>query len=136
MKLVTKTFASLGLVAAATLVIPPAAAFAMAGGSSATTMSGAASPNGVTSPSAMTSPSGQTASPATSSSSDTGPEALTPRLIRQAQLTLDGDGIHVAIDGVMGPQTRAALRTYQRQAHLQVTGDLDDATLAHMHLPS
>lgn len=34
------------------------------------------------------------------------------------------------IDGVMGAQTRDALRAYQKQHGLSVTGQLDDATLA------
>lgn len=36
------------------------------------------------------------------------------------------------IDGVVGPQTTAALKAYQKQNGLSVTGRLDDATLAKL----
>lgn len=37
-----------------------------------------------------------------------------------------------AIDGVLGPQTSAALRAYQKEQGLSATGRLDDATLAKL----
>jgi peptidoglycan hydrolase-like protein with peptidoglycan-binding domain len=36
------------------------------------------------------------------------------------------------VDGVMGPQTSAALRAYQKAEGLNATGRLDDATLAKL----
>ena len=35
-----------------------------------------------------------------------------------------------SIDGLVGPQTRAALRSFQQKEHLPVTGELDNATRA------
>jgi lipoprotein-anchoring transpeptidase ErfK/SrfK len=39
-----------------------------------------------------------------------------------------------SLDGVMGSQTRAALRVFQQQENLPVTGSLNDATLASLTL--
>jgi peptidoglycan hydrolase-like protein with peptidoglycan-binding domain len=36
------------------------------------------------------------------------------------------------IDGVMGPQTAAALREYQRAENLRITGQLDAATVSSL----
>jgi peptidoglycan hydrolase-like protein with peptidoglycan-binding domain len=36
------------------------------------------------------------------------------------------------IDGVYGPRTAAALKAYQQSQQLEVTGQLDDATLARL----
>jgi lipoprotein-anchoring transpeptidase ErfK/SrfK len=35
-----------------------------------------------------------------------------------------------SIDGLIGPQTRAALRSFQQREHLPITGELDNATRA------
>lgn len=49
--------------------------------------------------------------------------------IGQAQERLKTLGFHPGpIDGVLGPRTKAALRQYQTQHNLPVTGGLDDAT--------
>jgi len=51
-------------------------------------------------------------------------------LIRQAQERLQIEGFYRGFaDGVHGPQTREALRQYQRTRALSVTGELDAATL-------
>jgi hypothetical protein len=50
--------------------------------------------------------------------------------IRQAQKRLQEAGFAPGdIDGVLGPQTRTALRQYQAKHGLPKTGDLDEATL-------
>jgi lipoprotein-anchoring transpeptidase ErfK/SrfK len=50
-----------------------------------------------------------------------------------AQLALWRQAISAGpMDGLWGPQTRAALRAFQRKAGLPPTGDLDDATLARL----
>jgi lipoprotein-anchoring transpeptidase ErfK/SrfK len=47
----------------------------------------------------------------------------------EAQLALARQGISSgSLDGAIGPQTRAALRAFQRKEHLAVTGELDATT--------
>lgn len=49
--------------------------------------------------------------------------------VLQAQERLHAAGFAPgAMDGTLGPQTRAALRQYQKQHGLPVTGELDEAT--------
>jgi peptidoglycan hydrolase-like protein with peptidoglycan-binding domain len=61
---------------------------------------------------------------------------LPEKTVMALQEALRGDGQHVANDGVWGPRTAAALKTYQQQAGLPVTGILDQATRASLHLQS
>ena len=50
--------------------------------------------------------------------------------VRAAQQTLGKHGIDVGpIDGILGPRTRAALRSFQQQQQLTETGKLDADTL-------
>ena len=50
--------------------------------------------------------------------------------VRAAQQLLDKNGLDVGpIDGILGPRTRAALRTFQQQQQLTQTGKLDPDTL-------
>src|SRR5918994_3887895 len=49
--------------------------------------------------------------------------------IRAVQEALAKQGITVKVDGVLNDDTRRAIRTYQSQHHLPVTGDPDKATL-------
>lgn len=55
--------------------------------------------------------------------------ALTQQTIRSAQEALGRQGITVRTDGVLSEEMRAAVRKYQGQHHLPVTGELDAATL-------
>jgi len=64
------------------------------------------------------------------------PGKMSPRTITQVQRFLAGDGQKVKIDGVWGPATEAALKNYQKQDRLTVTGQLDHATRAQMNLNS
>jgi len=49
--------------------------------------------------------------------------------IKKVQETLRDKGYYTApVDGIMGPQTRAALRQYQQSENLPVTGRLDGET--------
>jgi lipoprotein-anchoring transpeptidase ErfK/SrfK len=61
-----------------------------------------------------------------------------PRPVRdvfEAQLALARQGISPgSLDGFMGPQTRAALRAFQRKEHLFPTGALDPDTEDHLLL--
>jgi peptidoglycan hydrolase-like protein with peptidoglycan-binding domain len=57
--------------------------------------------------------------------------------VRQAQQALMDKGISPGpIDGKMGPQTKAALSTYQKKENLKVTGRLDGETKAKLVNPA
>lgn len=56
-------------------------------------------------------------------------ERLTEGTVRALQQALYAQGIAVPVDGVLGPTTYAAIRQYQTQHHLLVTGEPDAATL-------
>ena len=49
--------------------------------------------------------------------------------VRQVQQHLKDKGVAVAVDGVMGPKTRAALKSFQQQQGLTASGDIDSSTL-------
>ena len=66
--------------------------------------------------------------PASSSSS----AALPQSTVRALQQALNAQGITAPVDGVLGDDTRAAIRTYQSQHHLPVTGEPDAATLGKL----
>jgi lipoprotein-anchoring transpeptidase ErfK/SrfK len=63
-----------------------------------------------------------------------------PRPVRdvfEAQLALDRLGISSgSLDGLIGAQTRAALRAFQAREHLPTTGELDPATKERLLLTS
>jgi peptidoglycan hydrolase-like protein with peptidoglycan-binding domain len=57
-------------------------------------------------------------------------QVLDQKLISDVQRQLKGLGFNLgAVDGKLGAQTMAALRTYQQQYRLPVTGRLDETTL-------
>lgn len=59
---------------------------------------------------------------------------LTPDTVRGVQQTLRQDGMyHSNVDGVWGPATQAAVRDYQQRNNMNVTGQLDQATLASLN---
>lgn len=49
--------------------------------------------------------------------------------ITALQQALNKQGIAVTVDGILNDDTRAAIRKYQTQHHLSVTGEPDKATL-------
>jgi peptidoglycan hydrolase-like protein with peptidoglycan-binding domain len=52
-----------------------------------------------------------------------------PEMVKRAQVALKEQGYYEGqIDGVMGPRTSTAIRTYQREHNLTETGDLDPET--------
>lgn len=56
-------------------------------------------------------------------------------LIKEAQTQLKDNGLYNGpVDGIVGPKTRAALRTYQKQNGLRQTARLDHETAAKMNL--
>lgn len=57
------------------------------------------------------------------------PAALSEATIRAVQEELNKQGIALKVDGVLNDETRAAIRKYQTQHHLPVTGEPDRATL-------
>jgi peptidoglycan hydrolase-like protein with peptidoglycan-binding domain len=74
------------------------------------------------------------AAPNYNSTSQSAPE-LTPDMIRNVQQALQQDGKYQGrVDGVWGPGTQAAVRTYQQQHNMNATGQLDQDTLAAMKL--
>jgi peptidoglycan hydrolase-like protein with peptidoglycan-binding domain len=50
--------------------------------------------------------------------------------IKQAQQALDQKGFHVNADGILGPQTKQAVKKFQEQQKLQQTGELDQQTMS------
>lgn len=55
--------------------------------------------------------------------------SLPEATVKALQESLNKEGIAVKADGVLGDDTRAAIRQYQTQHHLPVTGEPDKATL-------
>ncbi|HEY6336414.1 MAG TPA: peptidoglycan-binding domain-containing protein [Alphaproteobacteria bacterium] len=49
--------------------------------------------------------------------------------VKSAQEALNKNGANLAVDGKMGPKTRAAVKSFQQGHGLKVTGHLDKATL-------
>ena len=66
----------------------------------------------------------QTAPPAAATS-----VTLTEPVVKALQEALNKQGIAVKVDGVLNDDTRAAVKKYQTQHHLPVTGEPDKATL-------
>ena len=51
------------------------------------------------------------------------------QFIESVQTALNSHGAKLTVDGRMGPKTEAALRAFQHQHHLKVTGRPDHATV-------
>ena len=102
MNFATRTIASLGLIAGAALMAP-ALAFATPPSMQPALEAAAGTPAATqpTNPPPMTSAQNESAKPS-------------EKTVMALQEVLRGDGQHVANDGVWGPQTAAALRTYQQ----------------------
>jgi hypothetical protein len=58
------------------------------------------------------------------------------QLIQSVQTALNSNGAKLTVDGRMGPKTAAALRSYQHQHSLKVTGQPDAATLKALGVQS
>jgi peptidoglycan DL-endopeptidase CwlO len=50
--------------------------------------------------------------------------------VKSAQEALNKSGANLAVDGKMGPKTRAAVKSFQQGHGLKATGHLDKATMA------
>jgi len=60
-------------------------------------------------------------------------ENLSSNQIRQAQQALDQKGFNAGrADGKLGPETKQALQSFQQSQGLQVTGQLDQQTMAKL----
>lgn len=60
---------------------------------------------------------------------------VTPDTIRQVQQALQQQGMyHARVDGVWGPATEGAVRSYQQKNNLNASGQLDPQTLASLNL--
>ena len=56
-------------------------------------------------------------------------------IVREAQAQLRDQGLYNGqIDGIAGPQTRSAVRAYQKREGLRQTARLDRETVQHMNL--
>jgi peptidoglycan hydrolase-like protein with peptidoglycan-binding domain len=55
-------------------------------------------------------------------------------MVTSAQAALNKEGASLATDGMMGPKTRAALKSYQQAHGLKATGRLDKATRAALKI--
>lgn len=61
--------------------------------------------------------------------------SMPPGLVKEAQTELRNEDLYRGdIDGIIGPKTRAALRSYQQRQGLSVTGRLDPPTEQRMNL--
>jgi peptidoglycan hydrolase-like protein with peptidoglycan-binding domain len=70
-----------------------------------------------------------------SSASASQSPAVSQALVRQVQTSLQQAGTYSGrIDGLWGPETEAAVRSYQQQHNLNATGQLDGDTLASLNL--
>jgi peptidoglycan hydrolase-like protein with peptidoglycan-binding domain len=70
-----------------------------------------------------------------SSASASQSPALSQDMVRQVQTRLQQAGTYSdRIDGLWGPQTEAAVRSYQQQHNLNATGQLDGDTLTSLNL--
>lgn len=78
---------------------------------------------------AAVSPSAVLAQGQPSAQTTTAPSEATIKTLQEA---LNKQGIAVKADGVLNDETRAAIRKYQQQHHLPITGDPDQATLSKL----
>ena len=51
------------------------------------------------------------------------------KAVEHVQIGLAKSGANVAIDGIWGPKTTQALKTFRKAHHLKVTGYPDHATM-------
>ena len=60
---------------------------------------------------------------------------VTPDVVQAAQQKLDDEGYNAGTpDGKLGPATRGAIRKYQSDKNIRVTGKLDESTLTHLNV--
>lgn len=84
-----------------------------------------------------TTPAPQAATPAPTTPKMAAHEGMMSRQrVEAIQTALKSNGEQVEPDGVWGPKTIAALRDFQKQKGLKVTGHVDRATAQKLNLPN
>lgn len=63
---------------------------------------------------------------------------VAPSMVKQVQSTLRDDGYYKdgPVDGMWGPGTESAVRSFQHDHNLNSSGQLDTATLQAMNIPN
>lgn len=61
-------------------------------------------------------------------------KAVPNDVIKAVQEALSKEGYKLKVDGLMGKQTRSALKSYQKKNGLKATGKTDEATLAKLNV--
>jgi hypothetical protein len=118
----------IGAVIAAALIVVAAAS--LTHHNAATSSPAASSSASAPAPSAATTPSANPAQPTTPASPAVVPSASVKKLQQELGQLNYYEG---AVDGVMGPQTTAAIKDLQRQANLPQTGTMNAATQAALN---
>ena len=63
------------------------------------------------------------------------PQRISKDNVKLLQERLKAEGVYAgSVDGIMGPQTEAALRAYQEKEGLPVSGAADEETLKQLQL--
>lgn len=75
------------------------------------------------------------AAPATPAAAPAKAHALSRRRVEEIQAALNNKGAGLAVDGIWGPKTQAAVEHFQKQNHLKVTGRADQATMDKLQPP-
>ena len=73
------------------------------------------------------------AMPAHESATATKIHAMSRRRVEEIQTALNKDGATIAVDGIYGPKTRAAIEDFQKKNNLKMTGHADHATLRKLN---
>ena len=126
MNIRTGLIAGLGLIAASALAVPSHAANPANNQAPAAT---SAQPGA-----APSSDMPQSGNSQANNMSSSGSSGMSQQDVKALQQALKGQGENVKRDGVWGPGTQAALKHYQEQNGLPVTGQLDQATRSKLDL--
>jgi peptidoglycan hydrolase-like protein with peptidoglycan-binding domain len=124
----TSIIAGLGLIAASGLAVQAQAANPATNQAPAATSGSAQS--------GMTAPSGasQSSDSQANNMSSNAANPMSQQDVMALQQALKGKGENVKSDGVWGPSTQSALKHYQQQNGLPVSGQLDQATRSKLNL--
>jgi peptidoglycan hydrolase-like protein with peptidoglycan-binding domain len=93
-------------------------------------------PTPALSPMMATSKATETSPTATTEVKPTARHAMSHHRVEEIQAALNNAGEAVEVDGLWGPDTRAALDDYQKKNGLRVTGEFDRETARKLTLPS